>query len=170
MHILVMGSSGSGKTYLSTALKKRGVNATDADTVEGLGAWTSLTGRTVSFPLDANRSFLKNHAYLWDRQVLVKFLDRQQQVYLFGTSSNVFDMLDLFDKVFFLTVPPDLLVERLRDPSRDNPLGRTDYQVEYSLVRAQKHEEIARKLQIAMLDGTESPEQTFAKIRAQILE
>src|SRR2546425_12096665 len=103
-----MGPSGSGKSYVSSALRKRGVNAPDADTVEGLGAWVDMAGDIAPYPLDASRSFLKNHAFLWNRLVLVEFLGRQKEVYLFGMSSNAFDMLDLFDEGFYLTVPPYL--------------------------------------------------------------
>jgi thymidylate kinase len=79
-------------------------------------------------------------------------------------------MLDLFDKVFFLKTPPDILVERLRNARRDNPMGRTDYQVEYSLYWARRNEEIASKLHIPMLDASKSPEQTFSKIREEVVE
>ena len=169
-HTLVMGPSGSGKTYLSMALGSRGINAHDADTIDGLSGWRDKGGTRVRYPPNADKWFLDNHAFSWDRKVLIHFLSRHDTVYLFGISRNVFEMLDLFDNVFFLKVPPDLQVERLRDPSRTNPMGRTDCQVEYALYWARRNEKIARKLRIPMLDATGSPEQTFSQIRPQVVK
>lgn len=101
-HILIIGPSGSGKTYISAVLRKQEINALDADLVDGLSGWFGVGGKRVSYPTDANKEFLDNHEFLWGRNFLKKLLQGQEEVYLFGMSGNVFDMIDLFNKVYLL--------------------------------------------------------------------
>src|SRR3989338_3744394 len=131
--VLIIGPSGSGKTYVSAALRAKGINAIDADLVEGLSDWFDGNDKKVECPADAGPEFLNNHVFLWDRGFLSKFLEEQDEVYLFGASGNVFDMLDLFDKVYFLKVSPELLAKRLRHENRENPMGKTNYQLQNAL-------------------------------------
>ena len=49
MKILIMGSSGSGKTHLSKEFSKRGFNAFDADEIEGLHGWYNWKKEKVKF-------------------------------------------------------------------------------------------------------------------------
>ncbi len=143
-HILIIGPSGSGKTHVSEVLRKQGVNAPDADLIEGLSDWFGAGGKTVTYPENANKEFLDNHEFLWDRNFLSRFLQEQQNdIYLFGMSGNVFDILDLFDRVYFLETSPDILAQRLRHESRKNPMGRTDYQLQNALNWAKKIKEKA---------------------------
>lgn len=104
-HVLVTGPSGSGKTYLSAFFQRAGLNAYDADTVHNLADWYDAAGNRILGEPSLDQAFLETHAFLWNRQALISFLDRQRLVYLFGISRNALDMSDLFDKVYFLTVP-----------------------------------------------------------------
>ena len=163
-YTLITGPSGSGKTFLANALKCRGIDTYDADTVRGLTGWFDGAGNRVKFPPGADRFFLDNHAFLWNRQALIDFLASHKVVYLFGISRNALEMTDLFHDIYFLKVPPAVLAERLRAPDRINPMGSTDYQIEYSMMWARRNEEKARKLGIQMIDGTQSAEQILSEI------
>jgi adenylate kinase family enzyme len=66
-HILITGPSGSGKTYISATLRKRGINALDADLIEGLSGWFGVGGTQVKYPEHADKNFLDNHEFLWNR-------------------------------------------------------------------------------------------------------
>ena len=162
--VLITGASGSGKTFIATTLNNQGINAFDADSIKGLCGWFDTAGNRVNYPPDAGEEFLGNHAFLWSRDFLARFLDRQNKIYLFGVSRNAFEMIDLFDNVFFLKISPDILVTRLRNGSRVNPMGRTAYQIKYVLQWARKYEEIARALCIRMIDANKSPRQIFSQI------
>ena len=164
MKVLVIGPSGSGKTYVSAKLREKGINAPDADLIDPLHGWFDSNGKKVSYPKDADEDFLDNHEFLWSRDYLKKYLDKQNDIYLFGMSGNVFDMLDLFDRVYFLKTNPDLLRERLRDESRENPMGKTDYQLENAIKWGEEIEEKAKQLGIPMIDAQQSPEEIFGKI------
>ncbi len=158
MKVLIMDPSGAGKTYLSKELKNLGINAVDADSIEALHSWYDGKGNKVSFPENAGREFLDNHSFLWNREFLKNYLKENPDVYLFGMSGNAFDMLDLFDKVYFLKVPPVVIDERLQHESRENPMGKTEYQRKIAVEWAMEIEKKAKEKGIAFLDATLSPE------------
>lgn len=162
--VLIIGPSGSGKTYVSAALREKGINAVDADFVEGLSDWFDGNGKKVECPADAGPEFLNSHEFFWDRGFLGKFLEGQNGVYLFGASGNVFDMLDLFDKTYFLKASPELLAKRLRHESRENPMGKTGYQLQNALKWAKEIEQKATDLRIEMINADQAPEVIFDKI------
>jgi shikimate kinase len=163
--VLIIGPSGSGKTYISAYLRALKINAPDGDQIEGLADWFDSKGNKVYCPPDADKEFLDSHEFLWDRNFLKKFLDGQtSDVYLFGMSGNAFEMTDLFDRVYFLKVSPATLAERLRHESRENPMGRTDYQLKNALDWAQEIEDKAKRLGIPLIEADQQPEKIFAEI------
>jgi len=165
--ILIIGPSGSGKTFVSAALRAKGINAPDGDLVEKLSDWFDGNGNKVICPPDADKEFLDNHEFLWDKNELKKFLEAQKEaIYLFGMSGNVFDVLDFFDKVYFLKTSPEVLVDRLRHESRENPMGKTDYQLQNAINWGKEIEGKASKLGIAMIDANRSPDEIFVDIMA----
>ncbi len=162
--VLIIGPSGAGKTYVSAALRTQGINAVDSDLIEGLSDWYDGHGHKVKIPSGADKKFLDNHQFLWDRKALKEFLKGKQEIYLFGMSGNAFEMLKLFDAVYFLKAESDLLKKRLRHESRDNPMGKTDYQLQNALEYAQEISEIAHQLHIKMIDADQTPEEIFKQI------
>ena len=88
-------------------------------------------------------------------------------MYLFGSSGNMFDMLDLFDKVFFLHVDPELQKERLTHPSRKNPMGQTEFQRNNAVTWGLFLEKRAKELSIPFIDGTFTPQEIIKIIRSQ---
>ncbi|MBI1974307.1 MAG: AAA family ATPase [Candidatus Zambryskibacteria bacterium] len=164
--ILIIGPSGSGKTYISAELRKGGINAIDADLVLDLSSWFDNDGKEVEYPEDADKEFLNNHEFLWNKEFLKDYLRKQDEIYLFGLSGNVFNVTDLFDKVYFLKVERQVLTENLRHESRENPMGRTDYQLENALKYAEEIEQKARELGIEIIDATgKSPDEIFKEIK-----
>ncbi|MDB5260487.1 MAG: hypothetical protein JWN37_718 [Candidatus Nomurabacteria bacterium] len=161
MKILILGPSGSGKTYTSFYLRRKNINAFDADTIPGLAGYFDSKGNEVEFPIGAGKEFLDTHEFLWSREFLKVFLKKNNDVYLFGMAGNAFDMVDLFDKVFFLNAEQEVLAERLRHESRENPMGKTDYQLQNALNWATEIEEEARGLGIKMIDANLPPEEIF---------
>jgi len=159
MKVLVFGPSGSGKTYVSSELRKLGVNAIDADAIKELSSWYDGAGNKITYPENADQIFLDNHSFLWDREFLKDYLNKNPNIYLFGASGNIFYMLDLFDKVYFLKIDPEIQKERLTYESRENPMGNTEYQRENAVIWGQELEEKARKLNIPFIKATLSPKE-----------
>lgn len=166
MKVLIFGASGSGKTYTSSNLKQLGINAVDADLIDGLSSWYDENGNKVKYPKDADKKFLDNHEFLWDKDFLSVYLNKQQDVYLFGLSGNIFKMIDLFDKAYFLKVDYELLKERLTHESRENPMGKTEYQRQAVIDYAKMLEEKSKELGIEFIDATTlKPEQIFDHVK-----
>jgi len=131
-----------------------GLNAVDADTIEDLHGWFDGKGNKVKYPELADEEFLDNHQFLWDKKYLEKYLEDKEDVYLFGLSGNIFEMRDLFNKVYFLDVLDEVILERLKKDDRENPMGKTEYQQKVVLDYARKIKDKALKLGIKMIDGT----------------
>ena len=165
MKVLILGPSGSGKTYISSKLRKQGINAVDTDKINGLSSYYDGAGNKVAYKENADEEFLNNHSFLWDRKFMEDYLSKNPDIYLFGVSGNIFDMLDLFDKVYFLKVDPEIQKERLIHQSRENPMGQTDYQRENAVRWGQQLEQKAKTLGIEFIDATLSPEEIFKRIK-----
>ncbi|OHA64139.1 MAG: hypothetical protein A3J30_00825 [Candidatus Wildermuthbacteria bacterium RIFCSPLOWO2_02_FULL_47_9c] len=164
--VLIIGPSGSGKTRISAELRKQEINAVDADLIPRLSGWFNKDGKEVKYPEDADKEFLDNHEFLWNKEILKNYLENQNEIYFFGLSGNVFDVIDLFDKTYFLKVDPEVLAKNLRHALRGNPMGKTDYQLENALKYAEEIEQKAKELGINIIDATDkSPEDIFEKIK-----
>ena len=166
MKVLILGPSGSGKTYISSKLRKQGINAVDTDKINGLSSYYDGAGNKVAYKEDADEEFLNNHSFLWDRNFLKDYLSKNPDVYMFGVSGNIFDMLDLFDKVYFLKVNPEIQKERLTHESRENPMGSTDYQRENALRWGKGLEQKAKTLGIKFIDATLSLKEILYEIQS----
>jgi len=142
--------------------------AVDADTIEGLHGWYDSDGNKVEFPTNADKTFLDNHDFLWDKSFLQNYLNSFETIYMFGLSGNIFEMIELFDKVFFLQVPKNILTERLQHPSRANPMGNTEYQREMIVAYADILEKKATELKIPFIKGDLSTEEIFKEITSQL--
>ena len=164
--ILIIGPSGSGKTHISAELRRGWINAVDADLIPGLSGWFDKGGKEVEYPEDAGKDFLDNHEFLWNREFLKDYLKKQDEIYLFGLSGNVFSIIDLFDKIYFLKVELKVLAKNLRHVSRENPMGSADYQLKNALRYAKEIEQKAKEIGIKVIDATDkSPEQIFAEAK-----
>lgn len=164
--VLILGPSGAGKTYISANLREKGINAVDADLIEGLGEWYDGEGKRVEFHENAGKEFLDSHPFLWDEEILKRLLKENDELYLFGMAGNAFDFVSLFDKVYFLKAKPETLAERLNHSTRENPMGKTEYQLQNALQYAKEIEETAAKMGLEIIDAEKTPEDIFSKIMA----
>lgn len=162
MKTLIFGPSGAGKTYYAEKLNTLGINSIDADSISGLSSWFDGQGKKVPYPENADQDFFENHSFLWDKAFLKKFLSQQQDLYIFGVSGNIFDMLDLFDKTYYLHIPDELQNERLQHSSRKNPMGKTEYQRKNAIKWGHQLQEQAKKLEIEFIDTSKSLEEMVA--------
>ena len=122
MKVLIFGPSGSGKTYVAHALQKLGIAAYDDADIKGLSSWYDKQGNKVLPPKTADEALTNQYSFLWSKRFLKEFLKKSPEVYLFGGSGNIFNMLDLFDKTFFLKIDAQLQKERILSSSRATPL------------------------------------------------
>ena len=164
MKVLVFGPSGAGKTYIAHALHHVGIHAFDGDEIEGLSGWYDKYGRRV-MPETAKEALENQYSFVWKKKFLAAFLSKFSEVYIFGGSGNLFDMFDLFDRVYFLKVEPQLQRERILHLKREKPLMDID---EHGIVIwGDWLEREARKRQIPFLDATKNPMEIFEIISRQ---
>lgn len=171
--VLITGPGGSGKTTLAEFFQIKGKNAIDAD-LAGIGAWFDQNGIEVEIPIDLDMSEINKWAedngltWHWKRDALVKLLSNFNEVFVMGSARNAFDLVSLFDKVYYLFADEQLILDRLKKRTvtganyHDN--GRTHEQ-RMEIVRKIKPKLIeARERGFEFIDASLTPLQLFQKI------
>jgi gluconate kinase len=124
---LITGNPGSGKSTLAAELSRRGFIARDAD---DLAFWENSAGIQVDQPPDADDNWRRAHRWVWSRgriaQAITAAGSNAGIVFLCGIARNQREMLDLFHKVFLLTIDEDTQIARLARPSQTTSPARTD--------------------------------------------
>lgn len=87
-------------------------------------------------------------------------------MYLLGASGNVFEMYDLFDKVYYLNVPDEVQDERLQLESRENPMGNTEFQRRNAVEWGHELRDKAKDMGIEFIDATKTPEEIYIQLNA----
>jgi energy-coupling factor transporter ATP-binding protein EcfA2 len=111
--VLVTGNPGSGKTTMVTELTRLGYTAVDAD-LEIAGWKRGPAGRR----------------WMWDRsrlEMVIRGHAKAEPLFVCGIAMNQRDMLDLFDRVFLLSLDLRTQRDRLaasgdRDPAMWKPI------------------------------------------------
>jgi hypothetical protein len=78
---------------------------------------------------------------------------------VFGGSGNLFSMLDLFDKIFFLKVEPGLQKDRILNQSRVTPV--IDFDEGSMVIWGDWLEQKAKKRSIPFIDASLTPKEIF---------
>ena len=159
MKVLIFGPSGLGKTHVYKAWKHKGIRAYEDSDINGLSGWYDKWGKKVYVPTSAREALAGGYSFLWSKQVLQRFLATHSDVYLLGGSGNLFDVIKMFEKVFFLKVEPEVQKERILHLQRDTPL--MDFDEKGVVLWGGWLEEEAARRGIPFLDSTLSPDQLF---------
>ena len=155
--ILVVGLSGSGKTYISKNLKSLGIPAYDADEVDGLAGWFDKKGNKTTYPENASKEWLEQNDWLWDKEFLKNWLNENEEVILFGVSSNWTDCLDLFDNLFCLSLNAEELRKRLSSEDRENSFGKTEEQQEQVIKNTESFVNYCKSYNAVIINASQDP-------------
>ena len=90
---------------------------------------------------------------------MARFISRFDDIYVFGGSGNVWSVFDLFDKVYFLQIDPQLQKQRLMSPGRPTPL--MDMHNEGLIIWGSWFEQMAKEKNIPFVNANQTPEQIF---------
>jgi adenylate kinase family enzyme len=165
--ILITGMPYSGKSYVSAFLKKKGMNVVDADSIKGLGKWFDKGGNIVDFPADATKEWLDSHNFLWDENYLRSWLAEQKStVYIFGLSANILELIDLFDKSYYLDVSPEVLQRRFTENERTNPMGQSEEQQAAILNNLVSFTKKTKEKGLIFVRADQSPEEIYKIVSA----
>lgn len=111
---LITGNPGSGKSTLAAELSRRGHAAIDAD---DLASWEDTSGAPVPSPPEVDEVRQLTHRWVWNRARIEAAIaaadDTSGLLFVCGISVNQEQMLDLFERVFLLTMEADAQDARL---------------------------------------------------------
>lgn len=133
--ILITGTAGVGKTSLSNKLKEMGYKSYDIDDVPGL---FSMVHRETKLPINNHDNFdlekVKVMTWICDIEKLKSLINKETNDLAFycGGGSNVYQFMELFDKVILLTINLETNKHRL-STRIDNDFARTPEVQEYVL-------------------------------------
>ena len=105
--ILITGTAGVGKTSLSNKLNDLGYKSYDLDDIPGL---FSMIHRETKLPIYNHNNFdlekVKNMTWICDIEKLKSLINEETNNLAFycGGGSNVYEFMELFDKVILLTI------------------------------------------------------------------
>jgi dephospho-CoA kinase len=112
---LITGNPGSGKSTMVAELTRRGLLAIDTDDI---AAWVDDSGRTAQQPVPMTAAWLASHHWVWTRSAIERAVAtaRTSPVFFCGIAVNQREMLDVFDRVFVLTLDEQTQIDRLDTP------------------------------------------------------
>lgn len=134
MTTLVTGTPGSGKTTLvATAQLNGDKRFYDADEILGLCEWREFkTGKVMGVVTDfvetGKDDWYTTYGWYWRTEVLKQFLVDHPDAIICGSSENVVECYELFDKLVIIRVEEKELISNLAQPTRNNPFGKTPKQ------------------------------------------
>jgi shikimate kinase len=166
MKVLIFGPSGSGKTYVAKALQRAGINAFDDADIEGLSNWYDRNGKKITEPTTADEALENHYSFLWSKKFLAGFLAQHTDVYVFGGSGNIAGVFNLFDKVYFLKIGPELQKKRLLSPDRPTP--NMDVNEDGFVIWGDWFEQLAKEQNIPFINADQTPEEIYKIISSQI--
>lgn len=167
MNILITGRSGSGKSTVCRELQKQDYLAFDGDNVHGLARWVDAkTGVPVS--IDSDKVIDKSKVlWAWDTAVLAELLATHDGIILCGSADNDLDFFGLFDKVFVLTLQPEIQRERIVNRTEHN-YGKLPEMQERILVEQAAFMKRAAKLGAIKVDATRTPAEIVMAIMEHV--
>lgn len=133
--VFITGMSGAGKSTLLRELARRGHRTVDTD----YDGWTDGSGGP------------------WDEARMARLLADHDDVVVSGTTDNQRSFYDRFERVVLLSVPVEILLERVARRT-DNPYGRTADDQEEIRRLTTEVEPLLRQTADVELDGREPVE------------
>lgn len=128
-HVLITGMSGAGKTTVLSELARRGYRTIDTD----YDGWVLPNGT-------------------WDERRMTALLSSVEPVIVSGTVENQGRFYDRFAAVVLLTVPIEILLERL-DARTNNPYGKSAADREEVIRYLHEVEPLLRATSTVEIDG-----------------
>lgn len=141
---LVAGRAGTGKSAICHELQALGYNAIDTDKIPGLPRWEDAVTKKPIVVKDVTFVDRTKVEWNWNDQKLRRLLDEHEDLIVCGSADNDQSFFRLFDKIFVLTVDPELHTKRLQE--RTNNYGSHPDMIPIILTEQQHFVHTARGL------------------------
>ncbi len=160
-HVLITTAAGVGKSHLADFFRKRGKNIIEGDEV--LMYYVDGEGNRRPPPTKEEMDAKVPWSAQWDGEKLKKLLDGNRELYVFGTSGNVYKLAHLFDSCYFLTIDRDTHEKRLvnSDRARTGKFGARPEERERIYKMYDDKKKSAEILHFKMVDSTLPTEKVF---------
>ncbi|MBX4201913.1 AAA family ATPase [Candidatus Saccharibacteria bacterium] len=167
MKYLITGVAGSGKTSLAAELRKRGIAA--YDTEEGFSYYADKqTGERVVRPHEPTQEWYDKHHRVFDEHVLMNLIKKHanEPLYICSITANQSKFYPLFDKLFLLTAPDEVITHRLGTRT-NNYFGRHPLDLARVIGRHEQFDEELKADGAIIIDSTQPIEAVADEILAQ---
>lgn len=157
-HTLIIGPPGAGKTYIAEIMRERNLPAYDGDHIPQLTHWTDKSGAVVTWTEDVTKDWYNDHSFVWNTNILKRFLEKRPKVFIFGVCDNIFDMIPFFDRTWYLHIPVTEIPRRLTSKHRENPFGHLKKEQKIVTDWIPFLDKKAREYNLQFIDATLSPQ------------
>ena len=125
---LITGPSGAGKTAVAELLATQGVTSIDADSTPGLCYFVNKNNKPVPYPPHADTGWWTSHNYIFEIDRLAKLIATHEPgggpVFVSGNAGNIAKAWDMFETVFYLDIPSDLMLSRTKGLTNGENFGQ----------------------------------------------
>lgn len=168
--ILITGSATSGKTTMADELNKLGYAAYDTEE-NGISGWfNKKDNRLTKSPVHMTQDWHSKHAWKISRAKVeeVSKEHKAKPVIFCGIAINLEEILNLFDKIIWLTMDEQTIRDRVHLPSRKNAWGKEPYQLKFTISRNKMLEEYYKNYGAIMIDATRPLNEVLEDVLAAI--
>jgi len=166
---LISGLPGTGKTTIENELQKLGYEVINTD--DAWGYCGDIEAETsVERPAIPTKEWFKTHGWIWNSQTVRPLLQapRGKPLFICGGSRNESKFYDLFDKIFVLHIPDDVMRQRLL--ARNDPLTSSELHISRMIDYNKDTYDHARRIGGILVETTEPVDQCVQQILGVVHE
>ncbi|MDC1205524.1 AAA family ATPase [Candidatus Pacebacteria bacterium] len=165
MKIFVTGVSGTGKSTVYSALRKRGVQTIGIDETPDLSYWINKnTKEKLTEKVDFSEEFLKNHEWVCNITLLKELIAKTgEPIVICGSVDNFSECMQLCDRTLLLECSPATFTARI-NARTDNEYGKGKETQDVLLGYYQEYNQECLDAGAISIDAEESIDEVVEKI------
>jgi dephospho-CoA kinase len=168
--ILITGMSASGKTTLGSELLKRGYFVIDLDKSDTCSWQNRETKKPAEYFPGCGSKFFADNEWFCDFSKVEDIINssaKEGPVFIVGITTNIFSLLNNFDKIYLLKINQDVLKHRLAHRNT-NSFGKDEKDREWIISSLNPFQQKMESAGAIPLDGTKPVIGLADKVTAEI--
>jgi shikimate kinase len=160
---LISGLPGTGKTTIEHELQKLSYEVINTD--DSWGYFGDIEAETpVERPANPTKDWFKKHGWIWNSRNIRLLLEvsHKKPLFICSGSRNENKFYDLFDRVFVLHIPDDVMRQRLL--ARNDPLTSSELHISRMIAYNQDAYDHARRINGIVIETTKPLDQCVQRI------